>query len=66
MANGIADIMPLQPFPIESLNTSKRDRVAPKGMVLRRALPHPKWNISLKSEEPQPVSERPEVDGGLW
>jgi hypothetical protein len=66
MANGIADILPLQPFPIKVLNTSTRDRVIPKGMVLGLALPNPKGNIALKSEEQPPVTERPDVDGELW
>jgi hypothetical protein len=66
MANGIAGILPLQPFPIKVLNTSKFDRVIPKGMVLGHALPHPKGIISLTSEEPPPVTERPDVDGELW
>jgi hypothetical protein len=33
MANGIADVLPLQPFPVKVLNTSQRERVLPKGMV---------------------------------
>jgi hypothetical protein len=66
MANGIADILPLQPFPIKVLTTSTRDRVIPKGMVLRHALPHPKGIIALTSEKPPPVTERTDVDGELW
>jgi hypothetical protein len=63
MANGIADILPLQPFPIKVLNTSKYDHVIPKGMVLGHALPHQKGIIALTSEEPPHVTERPDVDG---
>jgi Retroviral aspartyl protease len=62
----LADILPLQPFPIKVLNTSTRDRVIPKGMLLGHALPHPKGIIALTSEEPPPVTERPDVDGELW
>jgi hypothetical protein len=63
MANGKADILPLQPFPIKVLKTSTRDRVIPKGMVLGHSLPHPKGIIALTSEEPPLVTERPDVDG---
>jgi hypothetical protein len=65
MSNGIADILPLQPFPIKVLNTSKCDHVIPKGMVLGHALPHSKGIIALTSEEPPPVTELPDVDGEL-
>jgi hypothetical protein len=65
VANGIADILPLQPFLIKVLNTSKCDRVIPKGMVLGHALPHPKCVIALTSEEPVPVTERPYIDKEL-
>jgi hypothetical protein len=58
--------MPLQPFPIKVLNTSTRDRVIPKDMVLGHALPHPKGIIALTREEPPPVTERPDVDGEFW
>jgi hypothetical protein len=63
MANGIADILPLQPFPIKVLKTSKFYRVIHKGMVLGHALPYPKGIIALTSEEPPPALERPDVDG---
>jgi hypothetical protein len=58
MANGIADILPLQPFQIKVLNKSKCDRGIPKGMVLGHALPHPKGITTLTSEELRPVTER--------
>jgi hypothetical protein len=63
MANGIADILSLQPFPIKVLNTSTRYRVITKGMVIGDVLPHPKGIIALTSDEPPPVTERPDVDG---
>jgi hypothetical protein len=66
MANGIADTLLLQAFPIKVLNTSKCDRVIPKGMVLGHALPHPKAIIALTSEEPPPVTEFPDVYGEFW
>jgi len=66
MANGIADILPLQPFPVKVLNLSERDRVLPKGMILGHALSHPKGIIALTSEEAPPFPERPDVDGELW
>jgi hypothetical protein len=50
MANGIADILPFQPFPIQVLKTSTRDRVIPISMVLGHALQHPKGIIALTSE----------------
>jgi hypothetical protein len=66
MADGIADILPLQPFPTKVLNTSKRDRAIPKVMVLGHASPYPKDIIALTSEEQPPVTERPDVEGELW
>lgn len=66
MANGIADILPLQPFRVRVLNTSNQDRVLPKGMVLGHALPHPKEIVNLVSEESPPVADRPDVDGDTW
>jgi hypothetical protein len=63
MANGIADILPLQPFRVWVLNTSNQDRVLPKGMVIGHALPHPRGIVNLVPEEPPPVAGRPDVDG---
>jgi hypothetical protein len=65
MANVIADILPLQPFPIKLLNTSKCYRLISKGAVLGHALPHPKGIIALTSEETPPVTKRPDVYGEL-
>jgi hypothetical protein len=65
MANGIADILPLQPLRVRVLNTSNQDRVLPKGMVIGHALPHPKWIVKVLSEEPPPVADRPDVDGDI-
>jgi transposase InsO family protein len=47
MANGVADILPQQPFPIRVVNTSPRERKLPKGMVLGDALPHPQGIVAL-------------------
>jgi hypothetical protein len=57
MANGIADILPLQPFRVLVLNTSNQDRVLQKGMVIGHALPHPKGIVNLVSEKPPPVAD---------
>jgi hypothetical protein len=50
MANGVAEVLPLQPFPIRVLNTSPRERTLPKGMILGHALPHPKGIVALAEE----------------
>jgi hypothetical protein len=41
MANGVAEILPNQPFLIRVANTSMKIRRLPKGMVLGHDLPHP-------------------------
>jgi hypothetical protein len=51
MANGVADILPLQPFPIRVLNTSHRERKLTKKMVLGHALPHPTGIVALVDED---------------
>jgi hypothetical protein len=41
MANGVAEILPNQPFTIRVVNTSMKIRRLPKGMVLGHAVPYP-------------------------
>ena len=65
LANGVADIIPLEPFTVRVLNTSGHARVLPKGMVLGHALPHPKQIISLVDVEARPP-DLPDVDGAQW
>jgi hypothetical protein len=66
MANGIADILPSQSFPVKVINTSQLERVLPKGMVLGSAMPHPKGIVALVEEGLPTRVERPDVDGELW
>jgi hypothetical protein len=60
MANGVAEILPTQPFTVWVVNTSLKIRWLPKGMVLGHALPHPTAMVAL-IEDPD-VSEDP-TDG---
>ena len=66
MGNGIADVLPSQPFPVKVINTSQRERVLPKGMVLGNDMPHPKGIVALAEENSRTRVERPDVDGELW
>jgi hypothetical protein len=63
MDNGIADILPPQSFPVKVINTSQRERVLPKGMVLSNSMPHPKGIVALVEEDLPTRVERPDVDG---
>jgi hypothetical protein len=54
MANGVAEILPNQPFPIRVVNASMKIRRLPKGMVLGHALPHPTAMAAL-IEDPKVV-----------
>jgi hypothetical protein len=47
MANGVAEILPNQPFTVRVINTSMKARRLPKRMVLGHALPHPKAMVAL-------------------
>jgi hypothetical protein len=47
MTNGIAEVLPVQPFPIRVMNTSHHERRIQKGMVLGHALPHHTGIVSL-------------------
>jgi hypothetical protein len=47
MANGVAVILPTQPFTVRVVNTSMKIRRLPKGMVLGHALPHPTAMVAL-------------------
>jgi hypothetical protein len=60
MANGVAEILPNQPFTVRVVNTSVNIRRLPKGMVLGHALPHSTAMVAL-IEDPD-VSEGP-TDG---
>jgi Reverse transcriptase (RNA-dependent DNA polymerase) len=60
MANGVAEILPTQPFTVRVVNTSLKIRRLPKGMVLGHALPHPTAMVAL-IEDPE-ASEDP-TDG---
>ena len=51
MANGIAEILPLQQFTIRVFNTSSRELRLPKGMVLGHALPHPKGIFAFLDDD---------------
>jgi transposase InsO family protein len=71
LANGIADILPMEPFPVRVINTSTQDRILPKGMVLGHALPHPRQIIHLveegDTEREFPQGPRiPDIEGNLW
>jgi hypothetical protein len=52
MANGIAEVLPLQPFSIRVMNTSHRELPIQKGMVLGHALSHPTGIVSLVGDAP--------------
>jgi hypothetical protein len=54
MANGVADILPQQPFTVRVINTSIRERTLPKGMVLGHALPHPQKIVALVDDYEMP------------
>ena len=66
IGDGIAAVRPSQPFPVKVINTSQRERVLPKGMVLGNAMPHPKGIVALAEENSRTRVERPDVDGELW
>jgi hypothetical protein len=65
LTNGVADIIPLEPFTVKVLNTSGYARVLQKGMVMGHALPHRKQIISLVDVEARPPG-LPDVDGAEW
>jgi hypothetical protein len=51
MANGVAEILPMQPFPVRLINTSDRERKLRKGMVVGHALPHPLGIVAVADQE---------------
>jgi hypothetical protein len=51
MGNGMAEILPMQPFPVRLINTSDRERKIPKGMIVGLALPHPLGIVSVTDQE---------------
>jgi hypothetical protein len=51
MANGIADVLPRQPFLVRVVNTSDQERRLHKGMILGHAMPHPLGIVALAEKE---------------
>jgi hypothetical protein len=51
MANGVAEILPMQPFPVRLINSSDRERKLPKGMIVGHALPHPLGIVAIADQE---------------
>jgi hypothetical protein len=51
MANGVAEILPMQPFPVRLINTSDRERNLPKGMIVGHALPHSLGIVAVADQE---------------
>ena len=80
MANGVAEILPMQPFAVRVINTSDKERRLPKGMILGHALPHPLGIVAVTelekssrlqeqyvlTQDPPPLPDRPDVDGPNW
>jgi hypothetical protein len=80
IANGVAEILPMQPFAVRVVNLSDRERKIPKGMILGHALPHPLGIFAVTELEkspllpgqyaltknPPPLPDRPDVDGPNW
>jgi hypothetical protein len=46
-SNGIAEIVPHKPFQVRVVNTSLKERMLPKQMVLGHAFQHPKGIVAL-------------------
>jgi hypothetical protein len=51
IANGVEEILPMQPFPVRLINTSDRERKIPKGMIVGHALPHPLGIVAVAYQE---------------
>jgi hypothetical protein len=51
MANGVAEILRMQPFPVRLINTSDRERKLQKGMLLGHALTHPLGIVAIADQE---------------
>jgi Retroviral aspartyl protease len=51
MANGVAEILPMQLFPVRLINTSDRDRKLPKGMIVGHELPHTLGIVAIADQE---------------
>jgi hypothetical protein len=51
MANGVAESLPMKPFPVRLINTSDRERKLPKGMIVGHALPHPLCIVAVVDQE---------------
>ena len=54
MANGVAEILPMQPFAVRVINTSNKERRIPKVMILGHALPHPLGIVAVTELEKSP------------
>jgi hypothetical protein len=50
MANGVAEILPMQPFPVRLINTSDRERKLPKWMIDGHALSHPLGIVAVADQ----------------
>jgi hypothetical protein len=59
MANGVAEVLPFQPFQVRVLNSSPRERKLPKGMILGHSLPHPKGIVALVEDDDRAIAEIP-------
>jgi hypothetical protein len=51
MANGVAEILRMQPFPVRLINTSDREQKLQKGMLLGHALTHPLGIVAIADQE---------------
>jgi hypothetical protein len=64
MANGIAEILPLQPFTLRVFNTSSLERRLPTAMVLGHALPHPMGIVAFLDRDIESTCGRTETPMG--
>jgi hypothetical protein len=51
MANGVAEILPMQPFPVRLINTSDRERELSKVMIVGHSLPHPSGIVAVADQD---------------
>ena len=65
MANGVAEILPNQPFTVRVVNTSTKIRRLPKAMVLGHALPHPTAMVTL-IEDPDGPEDSSQADSDQY
>ncbi len=72
MANGVAEFLPLTPFPMQVMSLSRAPRTLPKNIVLGHVVPHPIRVLVLQddvfltgeslAEFPEPVAEGTTTD----